>query len=174
MKMGPAVFWGIVLVIIGLSMVFKIIFNVSLFRIFFGIFIIFIGIRILFGPKIFPVSKKHTDTIFEEKKYTSVAGNRTEYNVVFGKSAYDFRNIDISSDKTKKIKINIVFGSAKIRLNKEVPYLVKTETIFGKSKLPNGNTIHFGDLEYSNNKSDSSRLIVHTSVVFGSLDIVQD
>ena len=68
--MGPAIFFGIILIVIGISMIFKIVFDVSLFRVIIGVLVIFIGIKIIFGPKLFLHSKNSTDTFFEEKDHT--------------------------------------------------------------------------------------------------------
>jgi len=44
MKMAPGLFWGVLLVLIGLAAIFRVVFDVNLFGVLFAFFLIFIGV----------------------------------------------------------------------------------------------------------------------------------
>ena len=49
MKMAPGLFWGVLLVLIGLAAIFRVVFDVNLFGVLFALFLIFVGISLLVG-----------------------------------------------------------------------------------------------------------------------------
>jgi len=162
--MAPGVFWGIVLVIIGLSIIFRVIFNVNLFRVLIAVLLILLGIKVLVGNKgIFNFSSVKNDVIFSEKSYSGSPNDRTEYNVMFGKSVFDFRNIDFKDEKPVRLKINTIFGAAEI----------KVDAAFAGAKMPNGNTVAFGSSQYVSDTYDASSkyLFIDANVVFGGLEV---
>ncbi len=172
--MAPGVFWGIVLVIIGLSIIFRVIFNINLFRVLIALLLILLGIKILIGNKgIFDFSSAKNDIIFGEKSYSGSPGDRTEYNVMFGKSVFDFRNIDFKEEKPVRLKINTIFGAAEIKINENSPVKIKVDAAFAGARLPNGNTVAFGSSQYVSDSYDASSkyLFIDANVVFGGLEV---
>jgi predicted membrane protein len=175
MKMGTGLFWGIILIVIGLSIIFRMIFDISIFRIIIAVAIILFGIRILIGkPNVF-TSHDENQVIFGEKSVQSNLINNTEYNTIFGKSVYDFRKISNLSPGRTKLKVNTIFGSTEIILPESLPVKIKADAVFGAAIMPNGNTMSFGTVHYNSANSDSasSYLYIEGSVVFGSVDIKQ-
>jgi predicted membrane protein len=175
MKMGAGLFWGIILIIIGLSIIFRMFFDISVFRILIAVVIILFGIRILIGkPNLF---SKHQDNqvIFGEKNVQSTPVNNSEYNTIFGKSVYDFRQISNLSPGRTKLEVNTIFGNTEIILPNNIAVKIKADAVFGSAIMPNGNTIAFGTLYYNSPESDtsSSHLYIEANVVFGSLEIKQ-
>jgi len=174
MKMAPGVFWGIVLVIIGLSIIFRIIFDINLFRVLIALLLILLGFKILVGNKgIFDFSSAKNDIIFSEKSYSGSPNDRTEYNVMFGKSVFDFRNIDFKDEKPIRLKINTIFGAAEIKINENSPVKIKVDAAFAGAKMPNGNTVAFGSSQYVSNTygASSKYLFIDANVVFGGLEV---
>jgi hypothetical protein len=174
MKMAPGVFWGILLVIIGLSIIFRIVFDINLFRVIIAIFIILIGIKILVGNKgIFNFNTVKSDVIFGEKSFSGTPNNKTEYNVIFGKSVFDFRDVDFKDEKPIRLKINTICGAAVIKINGNSPVSIKAEAAFAGAKMPNGNTVAFGTSYYNSDTFDKSGnyLYIEADVVFGSLEV---
>jgi len=175
MKMGTGLFWGIILIVIGLSIIFRMIFDISLFRIIIAVAIILFGIRILIGkPNLFS-SHDENQVIFGEKSFHSAPVNNTEYNTIFGKSVYDFRKINNLSPGRTKLKVNTIFGGTEILLPESIPVNIKADAVFGSACMPNGNTISFGTVHYNSANSDtaSSYLYIEAGVVFGSVEIKQ-
>lgn len=178
MKMGcflfSGFFWGIVLILLGLSLIIKVIFNINLpiFRIGFAVLIIYVGIKILVGGRLccfdnnFPV---FNDTSVELKDLKN-----NEYNVIFGKGVIDLSKASIQ-DKKIDIKINTVFGEGIVKINPELPIKIFVNSAFAEARMPDGNRISFGNYTYTSKtfKEDAKHLKINASVVFGSLKIIQ-
>lgn len=172
--MAPGVFWGIILVIIGLSIIFRVVFDINLFRVLIAVLLILLGIKILVGNRgIFNLSSGRNDVIFSEKRYSGTPNNRTEYNVMFGKSVFDFRDIEFKDEEPIRLKINTIFGAAEIKINKNSPVKIKVDAAFAGAKMPNGNTVAFGSSQYVSNTYDASRnyMFIDANVVFGGLEV---
>ncbi len=172
--MGAGLFWGIILIIIGLSIIFRIVFDINMFRVVIGVLLIFFGIKVLIGKNFFHTSRG-SDVIFNQQKVTTLAGSNTEYNVIFGKAIYDLRDIEIIGKSKVRVELNAVFGSAELILNRDIPVKIQAESVFGKTLLPNGNSTSFGTIYYtSENAADSSSYLqVKASSVFGNIEIKQ-
>ncbi len=175
--MGSALFWGLLLIIIGLSLIFRIVFNINfpLFKFIIAFAFIFLGIKMLVGSfgshsKI-NMNANETDVFFGEKRYDKFKDHK-DYNVVFGKGIYDFRQYDVLND-VGKIKISAVFGSTLIKLNKDMPVKIKVDAAFAGVQLPNGNSAVFGTSVYESPGLDSTQpfLEIKLDVVFGGADI---
>jgi predicted membrane protein len=175
MKMAPGFFWGVVLIFVGLAIIFRVVFNVNLFRIILAVLIILFGIRILVGKNwIQERSKRAHDTIFSDRNYHEIPADKTEYNVFFGKSVYDFSGPDSVLHDTIEIKINVVFGAAVIKINPDMPVRIRSEAVFGGSRMPDGNTVAFGSIYYCTRSysENSPHLFIDSDVVFGGIEIV--
>ena len=136
--------------------------------------LILLGIKILVGNKgIFDFSSAKSDVIFSEKSYSGSPNDRTEYNVMFGKSVFDFRNIDFKEEKPIRLKINTIFGAAEIKINENSPVKIKVDAAFAGAKMPNGNTVAFGSSQYVSDSYDvsSKYLFIDANVVFGGLEV---
>ncbi len=174
MKMGPALFWGLLLIILGLSLVFRIIFNIDfpLLKIVVAFIFIFIGFRLLFGG--IGVRHMHTgehDVLFGEKRYEAFE-NGKEYNVIFGRGVYDFRDFRLDGS-VKKVRLNTVFGGAEIRLSRDIPVRIRVDAAFAGANLPNGNSAVFGNTTYESPGFDPAApfLDIKVDVVFGGVDV---
>ena len=172
--MAPGVFWGILLVIIGLGLIFRILFDVNLFRVIIAVILILAGIRILVGDRgPFRYKTEDNDVMFGERKISSTPNNNTEYNVIFGKSVFDFRDIDFKDNKPIRLKMNTIFGGTVVKISKATPVKIKTNAAFAGARMPDGNSTVFGTYYYSTDSFDSSGiyLYIDTNVVFGSLEV---
>jgi len=174
MKMGPSLFWGLLLVILGLSLIFRIVFNIDfpLFKIFIAFVLIYFGVKMLFGsfngPKF---ETKETEVVFNEKQYANPESNR-DYSVVFGKGVYDFRDFDLKGEK-QRVKISTVFGATVIKISKTMPVRIKVESAFAGTDLPDGNSAVFGSTTYTSPGFDSEKpyLDLKLEVVFGGCEV---
>ncbi len=174
MKMAPGVFWGILLVIIGLSIIFRFVFDINLFRVVIAVFLILVGIKILIGDKgIFDFKSQKDDVFFGQRTIKTTPDNKTEYNVIFGKSEFDFRDVDFKDSKPIRVKVNTICGSSQIILSKDTPVKIKANSAFAAARMPDGSSNVFGTSVYSSGNFDSegSYLYIEADVVFGSLEI---
>jgi predicted membrane protein len=175
MKMGAGLFWGIILIVIGLSVIFRVIFGISIFRIVIAVAFILIGIKLLIGRPVIHHNDRETDVFFGEKTVKSDPLQGTDYNTIFGKTIYDFRDMSDLKDRKTKVTFNTVFGSTEIILPPELPVFVRADAVFSAARLPNGNTVAFGSADYSSRtaQSDSAALYIEAHVVFGGLEVRQ-
>ena len=72
MKMGAGLFWGAFLLLLGVALIIKVVFNVDfpVFKVLVGIFLVLIGFKVLFGRTF--ISERHfkpEETIFNERVY---------------------------------------------------------------------------------------------------------
>ncbi len=175
MRMGPSIFWGLFLIVVGFALIIKYVFNLDIpvGKIVIALFFIFIGIKLLVGQtKFFHTSKKETDIIFNDARLNGKDINASEYNVIFGKLVLDLRDIELS-DLPKRLEINTIFGATEILINDSLPIYIKAEAVFSGARLPNGNTVTFGSSEYSTfsyNPSDKF-LMIKSDIIFGGLEV---
>lgn len=176
MKMGTGLFWGILLILIGFGLIIKVVFNVDfpLLKILFALFIVYIGLKLLFGSFNIDFNFKggDKDVIFSESYFNDI-DDREEYNIIFSKGGFDLRDFELKPGKNK-LKVNTIFAGTKIILPKEMPVRIKAESVFGSSRLPDGSSSGFGSTYYTSENYDETKdhLIIYTDVVFGSIEIV--
>jgi hypothetical protein len=177
MKMGAGLFWGAFLLLLGIALVIKVVFNVDfpVFKVVVGIFLILLGIRLLFGRVMWP-SHHHfdaEDTIFNERTYDSPEAGK-EYTVLFGKGVYDFTGVDLSEGNFR-VKISTVFGGSQIIISREMPVRIKADAVFAGAELPDGNTAVFGSAVYQSDSwsPDTAGLDIKVDVVFGGAQVIR-
>lgn len=177
--MNSSLFWGILLIVIGASLLLKIAFNwdFSIFRVVIAFVLIYFGIWLFIGKdfSLFSDNNNDAQVVFSEKTITHVE-NGKEYNIAFGGAKFDLRNMDFPDSAAIRIEINTVFGGSQVFLRPDIPVSVKSNTAFAGTKMPNGNTSAFGSLNYENDtaKRSSPRLIIETNTVFGGIQIKSD
>jgi membrane protein implicated in regulation of membrane protease activity len=174
MKMAPGLFWGVLLVLIGLAVIFRVLFNVNIFGVLFAIFLIFIGVSLLVGrPWMFRGHSDEKNTMFDDRTVTEQPKDSEEYNVIFGRSVYDFRNITFPDNEPIRIKVNTIFGNSVIRINRNTPVKIKSDAVFAGATMPDGNTVAFGSIQYATDTFGVAlnQLIIDAPVIFGALQV---
>jgi predicted membrane protein len=174
MKMNSTLFWGLLLIIIGLSFIFKIVFNVDfpLFRVIFAFILIYLGVRMLVRSPGF--SEKYVseeNAFFNKRKYKSASDGK-DYAVIFGSGEYDFRDYDPSKGK-RSVKVSCIFGGAEVKISKDTPVRIRVDAVFAGVNLPNGNSAVFGNSSYESPSfnRDLPYLDIKLESVFGGIDV---
>ncbi|HZJ57630.1 MAG TPA: hypothetical protein VFD89_05245 [Clostridia bacterium] len=170
MKGTQGYFWGIFLIGIGILMILKYQFklNISMPRIIIGVLFLSLGISMLLGG---PWVNTQSNIIFSESKVQAVKPEK-EYNVIFGNLVIDLS--DISEDELgDTIKINTVFGNALVKIDPNIPTLIKMTSAFGSGSTPDGSTVTFGDHTHRTGEGDRP-LTIEANVVFGKIDIIEN
>lgn len=177
--MSATLIIGVILILLGVSALIKVLFDIDipLLKIAFAGLFIYLGIRILTGNS-FSFSREKLDenlVIFGERTITSFEDGK-EYNTIFGSAIYDFNYILPDSGTHTQIKVNTIFGSSKIRLNRNLKVKVKSNTIFGGTALPNGDQAAFGSSEYNDFTSadSSATLTIESNTIFGGLKVLKN
>jgi predicted membrane protein len=172
MKIAPGVFWGLLFVFVGLSIIIRILFDISLFRIFLGLFLVFIGVLIISGKKDFLKSKKKEfNNFFDQGFIRQTPEDKNEYNVIFGSSRFDFSEFIFKDEKPVRIEVNAIFGSAEIKIPKNIPVRIKMNAVFSGGSLPDNQQVVFGTSYYTSpsyNRSEK-HFFIEGNVVFGNL-----
>ncbi len=166
--MNWSIFWGIFLVLLGLSFILKVAFNVDfpMIRIVVALFFIYLGIKIFVGKdfKIFEHNHTENALFFGQRTILNISDGM-EYNVIFGHGILDLRNYNFTDSQTIHVKLNTIFGSSDIIYTDSIPIKVKSTSAFAGTKLPDGNTTSFGTFEYTPNGKPA--IYIETSTVFG-------
>jgi len=167
----------VLLVLIGLAAIFRVVFDVNLFGVLFAFFLIFVGISLLIGkPWMFHKPKGENNIVFEDRAFHDQPRDNSEYNVVFGKSVYDFRDITFPDNKPLKIKVNTVFGNTVIRVNRKTPVKIKSDAVFASASMPDGNSVAFGTIQYNTDTFmvSNNHLLIEADVVFGAVQVIAE
>lgn len=167
MKMGlffGSLFWGILLILVGLSLILKGFgIHLPLVKVFIAVIIILFGIKLLLGGG----GRAFGAGLFEDKKETAT---KVEYSTVFGAQTIDLCRGRVSD---KPIKINSVFSSMKVVLPSNVEFDIKPTTVFGAMVLPNVQYYGFGDDAQTLNPGASDKPVsIEANCVFGRMEFV--
>ncbi len=171
--MGAGIFWGIILVIIGLGIIIRVVFNIHfpIFKFLVAFFFIFIGLRILLGSfGLFRWEAKETDILFKEERVRPE--DKKEYNVIFSSGEFDLRDIDLGLGNYQ-VKVNTIFGGTIIKVNEGTPLRIDVDAVFASAKLPKGNSAVIGSSLYTNEAyvEGDNYLFIKADVVFGSVEV---
>jgi len=176
MKMNAGIIGGIILILLGLSLVVKIVFNIDfpVFKLLVALFFIYFGLRIMLGGnfRLFHDVGDEQSIVFGERTITKLEDGR-EYNVIFGAAKFDLRNLAIADSQKLSVKINTVFGGTRILLNPSMRFRLNATTAFGGTKAPDGNSSAFGDIKYESDSLNREKpnLEIETNTVFGGLEV---
>ena len=174
--MGAGLFWGAFLLLLGIALIIKVVFNVDfpVFKVLVGIFLILLGIKVLFGRFIFPADRFNPeDTIFNERVYDNPESGK-EYTVLFAKGVYDFTSVDLDKGNFNA-KVSTVFGGAQIIIPRDKPVRIKADAVFAGAEMPDGNTAVFGSTIYESDtwSPDSAAIDIKVDVVFGGVQVIR-
>lgn len=174
--MGAGIFWGAFLLLLGIAMIIKVVFQVDfpVFKVVVGIFLVMLGIKVLFGRFIIPSHHfEPEETIFSERTYDQPESGK-EYTVLFAKGVYDFTNVDLSGGSFHT-KISTVFGGTQVIIPRDVPVRITADAVFAGAELPDGNTAVFGSAIYESDSwsPDSVSINIKMDVVFGGVQVIR-
>jgi predicted membrane protein len=165
-------FWGVLLIIIGASVVMKALFHISIpvFPMIVAFILIYGGNRILIGG--YGFSNPQNMILFNDTTI-HVTNPADTYNVLFGKGVIDFTKVTLTQE-TPKVNINTIFGGGIIWLDPKAPVKIIVNSAFAEATMPDGNKVQFGNVIYQskNYNADRNSLLIEVNVVFGGLEIV--
>lgn len=174
--MGGSLFWGIVLIIVGVSLIIKVVFHIDfpIMKVLFAFLFIYLGIRILvggWGNHIFHSGPD--DTVFGQGKFTHENVVPKEQSIIFGNGSIDFRHISTNA-LPAEIEINTIFGGCEILLKKDLPVKIRVDAAMAGVTLPNNNTTVLGSAFYQSPNFDEKRpyLSIKANAVFAGLKVI--
>lgn len=174
--MGAGIFWGAFLLLLGIALIIKVVFNIDfpVFKVLVGIFLVLLGIKVLFGKFIIPSHQfDPEETVFNERVYDHPESGK-EYTVLFGKGVYDFTNVDLSRGNYR-VKVSTVFGGTQVIIPRDKPVRIKADAVFAGAELPDGNTAVFGTTVYESESwsPDTAHIDIKVDVVFGGVQVIR-
>ena len=166
-----SLFWGIIIVLIGLSIILREFFDVHIpvFRLVVGVFFIYIGFKIVFRAV---RGNKNNDVVFEERHQMKFDRDKADFNIVFGAGSIDLSNPTIKNTHDD-IEINVVFGNALLRINDSIPTKIQMNNAFANTTTPDNQSSSFGSSLYftSSYRKNEPYVFIKTNTVFGRLNI---
>ncbi|MBN2267342.1 MAG: hypothetical protein JW725_03305 [Candidatus Babeliaceae bacterium] len=189
--MNPTIFFGVLLIILGITYLVGIVLGVSipLFRILMAILLLYAGISLISGALGKRTSCWHSEeehgncysTFMGEGK---VALDKTrirpeapfyEYSTTFGSTKVDLSTVPPSIIKALNsplnVTINTVFGETVVLIRSDVPTRIESSSIFAKTELPDGSKTSFSTYIYQSHPGEKPLMLIKTSTVFGNIDI---
>jgi len=151
--------WPVILITWGVILLFEALFGISipLFKIVFAFFLFYVGYNILSGSSC------------SIKKQFYCNKNWQKNTAIFGEKKFDFSQ---NSSQPEEKNLNIIFGSALLIINPEIPTRISSQTVFGSSDFPNRTTITNGSYVYTNSTQEPI-VDISTQVIFGSLKVIE-
>ena len=159
---GP--FWGILLILWGLSLVLKSFFpalKFSFVAVFVSICLIVFGIQLLmliFCRKGSSSHHRAKSTVSENYQ----GGNINDLSVVFSTDSLNLKTIEIT-DADRFVEVNAIFGKAIVYVSKDTPLRLDSNSVFGR--------VH-KDSRIRIAQESENALIIEANAVFGSVDII--
>ena len=176
MKMGLGLLIGILLILAGIGLILKIIFNIDLpvFKILIGLLFIYLGIKILTGGfNVWKIHPGNNSVIFGETYFKGLPEDN-EYSIIFG-----YAKIDLSDTtnlkRSEKIEIHTIFGSTDLIIDPKSPVKIDASAAFGSIVLPENEETAFGSASYisPDYQNAENRLEIEASTVFGKFQVIQ-
>ena len=109
--MSQSLIWGTILVLLGLSLILKSLFHITipLLRPFVGCVLIYLGLSIMMDPFNESPDKK---TIIFGKSMLTAHETVSTYNITFASGIIDLSAMQVT--EPKHITVNVVFGSGEL------------------------------------------------------------
>ncbi len=166
--MNPSLIWGTILVLLGLSLILKSIFHITipLVRPFFGCVLIYLGLSIMMDPFTDAPNKK--SIIFGRSKVIGKP-NVVTYNVTFGSGEIDLSDLEITGPT--HITINTVLGTTSLIVPAHIPTKVRVNALVARAGLPDETLVSFGRNVYTTSDTEPN-LILQANVVLGNLEVL--
>ena len=160
---------GIILLIFGTVLLLANILGIKInfFRLFPGVILVILGIVVLFGQ-----FSSRDEVVFDQKKI-DINESFQEKSIIFAEGIIDLNDLT-DLEMTRKIKINVIFGSGKLVLNPKIPAVIHSTSVFAHSELP-GNSVSFiGSAEYRTGGIEAGQpfLDIEINAIFGQLKII--
>lgn len=177
-------FWGLFFVSVGLLLVVQTVLKIDLplTRILFGLFVIYIGIKLVFGSfglKLngFRVDQLATtnEAVFSDAEFSTKKNGTTlnkEYSTVFGSSKLDLSGLT-AEEYEQGFEVSTVFGKTEIKTPSEMPLLVEMNSVLGSVKVRGDKTNAIGSsiIKTPGFEAGKPHIRIEANSVFGEIEI---
>lgn len=179
-KMRFGFFAGLILILIGLSMILPI--GLPIFRIVIAIAFLVFGIKILIGNNHnfnnhrdrggFRREFGENNSIFQKRKI-NINNKQSEYNIIFGAGEIDLTELKLG--EYRGLDINVVFSDGRILINDDIPVKLEITSILSSVQLADGEVSVIGRRIIKTSAYDDSdeRVKIRVNAVFASLRVFE-
>lgn len=87
-------------------------------------------------------------TIIFSSSQINANGYERKYDVVFSDGRIDFSNLPLPL-VNREIRVNVIFSNAVLRINEDIPAVIKVKSAFSSTRLPDNSNITFGEQTYA-------------------------
>ncbi len=171
--MSSGLLWGLLLVLLGLSILSKTIFGFAIpfLRIILAAYLLYIGCMLLLSAIGYDTNIffPFTDN---KSKVKQVTQNKTSYSIVFTSGTIDLSDLTITQHPTT-VEISTVFGNGDLILDANIPTRIIVNNSFARTVFPDGTEFTaMGEKQMVLGNTDQTpHLIIKANVVFGNLVI---
>lgn len=168
--LSSGLFWGVLLILLGLSVILKAVFHIDLplFRILFAVLLIYLGVRVLVGER--GCGPGGHSVLFGRQDLRPEEGH-DRYGVIFGQGTLDLSDLPVAGT-ARRIEMSTVFGQGRLVLPRGVPVRIEASAAFANVRLPNGNSVAFGTMHHAENWTDGGPgLDLRVHAVFGEVTV---
>lgn len=111
-------------------------------------------------------------TILFSSRQVVFNGFERKSEVLFSDANIDLSTIAIPLEN-RKLRINIVFSNGKIKINEDIPTVIRVKSVFSSVSFPNNSNISFGDYDYVTRsfREGMPHLYIRIDSVFSSTQI---
>jgi predicted membrane protein len=173
--MDSKIIIGLLIIFFGISMIINQVFKIDFpfFRLLIGLMVIYFGLKILLGS--FNIHINNQDKNSSVFKNQTIApqkvSKKEEYTAIFGNSVIDLREAEFENGEFK-LEVNGIFGSVKILLPQNAQIQIKSSSVFGSVKTPDGGQTAFGDKNESfGDIAAPVHVKLEANAVFGYVEI---
>lgn len=165
--MITTVFWGFALVLLGISLVVKALFGISIpfIRALIGALFIYAGIVLVTGLGSYDHKKTKLSIFTQEQTIFNPAIQ--SYNIILAQSSLDLSKLDFTNPI--EITVSVLLGSGTIIIPDHIPLTIIAESALGGLQLPDETIINWGSKKIIPGVGQKPRLILHAKAVLGNL-----
>ena len=169
-ELFSGLFWGILLMIGGILFIVRnyVNVNIPIFRILFGLLLIYWGLSIIFGGFV------HTDShsaVFSGNKTLKLTEDNNEYNIIFGSGEIDLTDYNMLM-RMKRIEVNAIFGQAIVTVPDNVTIKLDANAVFGEAKTPKKKSVFIGENKgVINEMQGTEQIEMEVNAIFGSVEV---
>lgn len=167
---STGVFWGVIIILFGLSIILREVFHVHIpfIKIIFGGVLIYLGVKMIAGG----IWRRPTNTTVFNEGNMHYDARHDDYDIVFGSGTIDLFKMETPT-QNRKIEVSVVFGSGELIINDSIPMKIEMNAVFGASILHDKRINALGK-SYNTTSAyveGQPYILLETNVVFGKLEI---
>lgn len=175
-------FWAVLFISVGVILLVQTVFKIDLpvMRILFGVFLIYMGLKVIFGSfgqrmsyfKVHTVSSD-TESIFTQNNMKAKGSDgqiNKKFSTVFGSSKLDLRGLS-AEELSHEIKIDSAFGRTQVLTDSNTPIKAEIDTGFAGVTIRGQKISSFGEtfFQTSDYSVDKPALKLNIDAAFGEV-----